>query len=155
MAAPSLTVFYTGQGAVNGDQLNTFLQTCDNLAQARAFSGTAGSQIYIRNLDASVTGGLGPFYWNASSVTTDDNGFTTIQPSGQAGAGRWVRLAYDTPLKTGGYTVAGLPTPATVGMFAYVTDGTAALAFGATVTGGGATPYLVWNNGTNWTVFGK
>ena len=53
-----------------------------------------------------------------------------------------------------GYTVATLPT-AVAGMVAYVTDGTAALAWGATVTGGSATKYLVWYNGTNWTVVGK
>jgi hypothetical protein len=53
-----------------------------------------------------------------------------------------------------GYTVATLPA-AVAGMVAYVTDGTAALAWGATVTGGGSTKYLVWYNGTNWTVAGK
>jgi hypothetical protein len=53
-----------------------------------------------------------------------------------------------------GQTVATLPT-GVAGMVAYVTDGTAALAWGATATGGGTTPYLVWYNGTNWTVVGK
>jgi hypothetical protein len=53
-----------------------------------------------------------------------------------------------------GYTVATLPA-AVAGMTAYVTDGTAALAWGATVTGGGSTKYLCWYNGTAWTVVGK
>lgn len=54
------------------------------------------------------------------------------------------------------YTVSTLPTPA-AGMIAYVTDGDGSLAWGATVvnTGAGATKYLVWWNGTNWTVFAK
>lgn len=53
------------------------------------------------------------------------------------------------------FTVAKLPTNAVLGQKAVVTDGTAALAWGATVTGGGATKYLVWWNGANWTVLGK
>lgn len=52
------------------------------------------------------------------------------------------------------FTVAGLPT-GVAGAQAYVTDGAAALAWGATVTGGGATKYLVWFNGSAWTVTGK
>lgn len=52
------------------------------------------------------------------------------------------------------YTVATLPTGA-LGKYAVVTDGAAALAWGATVTGGGSTKYLVWYNGSAWTVIGK
>lgn len=54
------------------------------------------------------------------------------------------------------YTVAGLPAGA-VGQIARITDGDAALAWGATAvnSGAGATAYLVWYNGTNWTVMGK
>ena len=54
-------------------------------------------------------------------------------------------------------TVASLPSAGITGRYAYVTDGDSGLAWGATVvnTGSGATPYLVWDNGTNWTVVGK
>ena len=52
-------------------------------------------------------------------------------------------------------TVANLPGSPSKGQTATVTDGTAALAWGAIVTGGGATTYLVFYNGTNWTVAGK
>lgn len=54
-------------------------------------------------------------------------------------------------------TVALLPdaSHAQVGQQFVVTDGTAALAWGATVTGGASTKYLVAWNGTNWTVIGK
>lgn len=55
---------------------------------------------------------------------------------------------------TTSYTVATLPV-ATVGRTAVVTDGTASLAWGATVTGGASTKYLVWYNGSSWTVIGK
>jgi len=54
-----------------------------------------------------------------------------------------------------GHTVAGLPTPA-AGMIARITDGDSSLAWGATAvnSGAGATPYMVWYNGTNWTILG-
>lgn len=55
---------------------------------------------------------------------------------------------------TTSYTVATLPTPST-GRQAVVTDGTASLAWGAAVTGGGSTTYLVWYNGSGWKVMGK
>jgi hypothetical protein len=59
-------------------------------------------------------------------------------------------------IKPGTYTVATLPT-GVAGATVYVTDGDAALAWGATVinSGAGATKYLVWYNGSNWTVVGK
>lgn len=60
-------------------------------------------------------------------------------------------------------TVAGLPAvipnqPGTTGGgMSYVTDGDSGLTWGSTVvnTGSGATPYLVWFNGTNWVVVGS
>jgi hypothetical protein len=54
-------------------------------------------------------------------------------------------------------TVSTLPAAGTAGRYSHVTDGDAALAWGATVinSGAGATKYLVWDNGTNWTVAGK
>jgi len=41
-------------------------------------------------------------------------------------------------------------------MIARVTDGDSGLTFGNTVvnSGAGATPYLVWYNGTNWAILG-
>src|SRR6266436_6918774 len=47
---------------------------------------------------------------------------------------------------TTSYTVATLPT-AVLGRIAVVSDGTAGLAWGAVVTGGSTTKYLVWYNG--------
>jgi hypothetical protein len=56
--------------------------------------------------------------------------------------------------KVSSYTVATLPA-GVLGTMALVTDGTAALAWGATVTGGGTTNYLVFYDGTAWTVVAK
>ena len=55
-----------------------------------------------------------------------------------------------------GNTVSSLPGTPTEGMMARVTDGDSGLTFGNTVvnSGAGATSYLVWYNGSNWTVIG-
>jgi hypothetical protein len=61
-----------------------------------------------------------------------------------------------TAMDLSAVTVAALPAAASVpGWEQYVSDGAASLAWGATVTGGGTTPYKVWSNGTVWTVVGK
>ena len=62
--------------------------------------------------------------------------------------------AINFPQSTLGYTVATLPSSPAIGVVAYVTDGTSGLTWGQTVTGGHSTKYLVWFNGTNWTVIG-
>jgi hypothetical protein len=57
---------------------------------------------------------------------------------------------------TGVITVASLPSASSAaGFIARVSDGTPGLVPGAPVTGGFSTPYLVWSNGTSWTVIGK
>lgn len=65
-------------------------------------------------------------------------------------------LSLDSLICATAFTVAGLPA-GTVGQVARITDGDAALAWGATAvnSGAGATPYLCWYNGTNWTIMGK
>lgn len=70
-----------------------------------------------------------------------------------AGGATWLNNL-NVPFTT---TVALLPdsSHAQPGQEFFVTDGTAALAWGATVTGGGATKYKVMWNGANWTVCGK
>lgn len=90
MPAPQLTQYITGQGSVTGDQLNTFLQTADNLAQLRALVGTTGMQVYVRGAASINDGGQGNFYWNPSAVGPDNN-FTIIIPPAAASGG-WVRL---------------------------------------------------------------
>lgn len=53
------------------------------------------------------------------------------------------------------FTVATLPAFPTIGRLAVITDGTISLAWGATATGGSSTKYLVWYNGSAWTILGK
>ena len=53
------------------------------------------------------------------------------------------------------YTVATLPSGPAIGNMAVVTDGTSGLAWGAAVTGGHSTTYVVWWNGAQWSVMGK
>ena len=98
-----------------------------------AFSSGAASNVAIDTALAR----------NAAGVVEVDNGT----------AGTFADIKVRTTIHNG-YTVATLPT-AVAGMTAYVTDGAAALAWGATVTGGASTHYLCWYNGTNWTVVGK
>lgn len=53
------------------------------------------------------------------------------------------------------YTVATLPSSPAVGQTANVSDGASGLSWGATVTGGHSTNYLVRWNGARWTVVGE
>ena len=55
----------------------------------------------------------------------------------------------------GAYTILTLPASPSLGWVTFVTDGAAGLAPGAALAGGGTTKYLVWFNGTGWTVIGK
>jgi len=85
----------------------------------------------------------GDFEWNAS-------------------AGKWVITGTGTD--TGDispvfpeYTFATLPSSPTLGKHVILTDGTSGQNIGSTVTGGvgNSTKYLIWWNGTAWTIIGK
>jgi len=94
MSAPALTAFVDGQTApVTADNLNTFVQSCDNTSQLRAFIGVTGNQVYLRGIDAPGDGGQGIFYWNGSASGPDNNS-SIIVPTGAA-AGAWIRLSSD------------------------------------------------------------
>ena len=102
-----------------------------------------------------------------TAQTTINNNFSTIQTA----LGNALSLNGQAPNQMAGnldlngnqllnqgttsYTVATLPASPTVGRIAVVTDGTSGLAWGATVTGGHTTSYLVWYNGSTWTILGK
>jgi len=104
--------------------------------ESRANADSESNQIVI---GASAIG-------NGSNTTTIGNSSTV----GTFFATKYTRIVT-------AYTVATLPAAGTVGREARVSDGDAGLAWGATVvnTGAGATPYHVWDHGTNWTVVRK
>lgn len=91
MTVPSLKVQIQGQGIVSADNFNTYEQTCDNVANLRAFIGSTGLQVYMRGFVTPGDGGQGQFYWSASGTGPDDNGINFIVPNGAA-LGCWTRL---------------------------------------------------------------
>jgi len=105
------------------------------------FGNTASGSMFFDN-----SGSGGKFIFRTT-------GFATVLDYGNANAGKWTLAA---PIVVKSYTVATLPT-GVLGAQAQVSDGDAGLAWGATVinSGAGATKYLVWYNGANWTVVGK
>lgn len=93
MTAPQLTSYANqGSAGVNADQLNTFGQTCDNLAQLRTLVGLPGMQVTVRGTLVPDDGGQGVFYWDPNGLGPD-NATTIIVPDA-ALTGAWIRLAY-------------------------------------------------------------
>lgn len=107
--------------------------------ETTALSVINGNTTAITNafLDAVALDGTAP---NQMQANLDMNGFSIINCSNL--------------ISFLSYTVSTLPV-GPVGSLAYVTDGTSGLSWGATVTGGHSTTYLVWFNGTAWTVIGQ
>lgn len=91
MSAPSLSIASNGISQVSGDNLNTYNQTCNIPSDLRAFVGTAGVQVFMRGFTSPGDGGQGQFYWNVSGTGPDDNGVTSIVPTGAA-TGCWTRI---------------------------------------------------------------
>lgn len=170
-----LRVYGADDGAGNADYLRLAYSDSGTVARVQSLgTGTGGRQlqlwganyvqVYVSYTDG--TGGTRVWYAdqtptlymdNASILWSSDN----AKDIGASGANRprtvYIATKAVSPIvQYTSFTVSTLPTP-TAGMTAYVTDGDAGLAWGATVvnTGAGATKYLVWYNGTNWTVMGK
>lgn len=97
MAVPENNVFVDGGAPVDGDALNTFVQTCNTMADLRAFIGTSGMQVSVLGQNAVNDGNGGTFYWNATGTAPDDNGISVVLPSGSV-EGEWVRVAQSTTL---------------------------------------------------------
>ena len=92
MAAPALTNYADGVGAVNGDGFNTFVQGGVLLAQLRLFPGAwSGQVVYLVGYTSPADGGQGAFYWNSTS-TASDNATTIVVPYGTVGYGAWLRI---------------------------------------------------------------
>jgi hypothetical protein len=136
--------------------------TADVMIAASAAAQTPlkvqGNPTQTANLfEAQTSDGTPQFYVNSSGTavgTFSGNGqsLTNISPS-HLSAGTLPRTV--AAISCGGYTVANLPAGPLTGLYAYVTDGASSIAWGNTVTGGGSTKYLVWYNGSAWTVAGK
>lgn len=86
---PSNSVQQQGGGSVSADQINTWIQGCLTLADARNFIGVSNMLMYLEGFVAQGDGGQGVFYWS-STATGDDGGVTMIQPIGVL-AGAWIR----------------------------------------------------------------
>lgn len=92
MTAPALAVQVNGLLQVSGDNYNTYTQSCNSMAQIRAFIGVSGVQVFVRGFSAPNDGGQGNFYWNSSGTGPDDNGVTNVVPSGST-IGCWTRIS--------------------------------------------------------------
>lgn len=136
MTAPQLTAYANGPIAIGGDQLNTFMQTCDTAAQMRGLIGVVGMSLYARGIN-SVNDGLGgDFYWNSTATGPDDN-LNTIVPAG-SGSGAWVRVIGRVVTSFNGRTGAVTLTTADVTTVLATAQATAQ-SFSA-----GAVPFVDW-----------
>lgn len=116
------------------------------------YTGVAGT-----NFQTILSDGAGQLVYvcdgtNAKVYVYDGNGHVLLDYA-NTNAGKWT-FAKAPVLPS--FTVSTLPAGVT-GAHVYITDGDAGLAWGATAvnSGSGATKYLVWYNGTNWTIVGK
>ena len=134
MAAPALKVQLQGVTTVSSDNLNTYIQSCDTIAQLRGFVGADGVQVFVRGLTAPNDGGAGEFYWD-DAATGPDNGVNVIVPTGSA-LGAWIRLVINGIDAVGTYSFA--TTVALLAAFAptvVLASGTVAFTAGRTTEG--------------------
>jgi hypothetical protein len=91
VTVPVPTTYVQGVSAVTADNLNTFVQTAENVSQARSFVGIGNMVLSLQGTVYPNDGGQGFFWYNSTSTATDDNGVTTIVPLGVS-IGAWIRL---------------------------------------------------------------
>jgi len=116
MSAPALTAYASGSGQVSGDQLNTMVQNSTNVVNLRTFTGVLNMVVYLQGTTTSGDGGQGLFYWNSAGTGPDDNGTTSVVPTG-ATTGCWTRIS----------NVAGtLASIANLSLLANISGGSAA-----------------------------
>lgn len=92
MNAPLNFVSIQGLGAVGADNMNTLVQWTTDVVTARGFIGLPGMVLVVEGRSAPNDGGQGFFYWNANSTAADDNGVSTIIPTGAGESGAWTRF---------------------------------------------------------------
>lgn len=95
MSVPANFVSVQGQGSVSGDNLNTLTQMCTNVATLRSFIGVGNQVVFLLGTTTPNDGGGGLFYYNPTGTAHDDNGVTTVAPTGQA-PGTWTRVIAST-----------------------------------------------------------
>ncbi len=72
------------------------LQTVSTIAALRALASGSSTYVDVGGYFVTGDGGGGWFYWDATSITADNDG-TVITPSTAPGTGRWVRI-YSGPI---------------------------------------------------------
>jgi hypothetical protein len=90
LSVPKNFVFVQGQGSVDADQINSFVQAVVNIAALRNFSGVGQMLVFVEGAITVGDGGQGFYYWNATTAAAD-NGISVVRPHG-AGVGAWVFL---------------------------------------------------------------
>lgn len=163
---PSNSYPAIGRDAVNGLTLKSAAGTATWNDASTAGSGTVANRYLfgiaaptLTATNASVTDTVASTVYIGGAPTASTN--TTIGTPYALNVAAGVSNFGGPLVVAAAYTVATLPSTAPTGKVtgaqATVTDGDASLAWGATVinSGGGATKYLVWYNGSNWTVLGK
>lgn len=143
----------SGFGPVAGaDLVANAIKSYDVIADLRAANvpqPASGQTLSIQvQGSAAINDGLGgDFYWNSTSVATD-NGTTVVNPTANTGAGRWLRLR-TPPLGTmNGITAAATTDLGTLGSnIVQINGNTTITSFGGSAST--ANPvYLVYFQGT-------
>ena len=110
---PSPAVFSAGMSVVTADNLNTFVQTVSTFADLRNFPALSNMVVQTQGGNSVADGLQGVFYYNSSSVATDNN-LSVIVPTGNI-QGAWLLISGGALLaiKITAFNASGLYTPTT------------------------------------------
>ena len=113
MSVPTNAIVSNGIGSLQDDQINTFVQTDQTVAQLRTFVGKTGMGVFLQGATVPGDGSAGLYCWFNGSYT--DDGVNTIVPSAAAGIGAWklATMVNTAPLASPTFTgVPAAPTAA-------------------------------------------